>query len=74
LASFGRFRAILLLVTAAALGFGFYMTAGGFDRIALDLEAQSVDHLLPPGTESPAIYVKAIERVGWEPSLVEVRK
>jgi len=75
--SLGRFRPILLAVTVVALGLGFYLTYGKTpataDACGCDKE-QSVTVFYQAGSNRPATYVKAIEDVGWEPSLVEVKK
>lgn len=48
--------------------------AGGFDHLTLDLKGQTVTVFYQAGSNRPAAYLKAIEDVGWEPSLMEVTK
>lgn len=49
-------------------------TAGGFDRLTLDVKSQKVTVFYEPAANRPAVYLKAIEGLGYEPSLVEVKK
>lgn len=48
--------------------------AGGFDHLNLDLKNQAVTVFYQPGPNRPGVYLKTIEDIGWEPSLVEVKK
>jgi mercuric ion transport protein len=48
--------------------------AGGFDQLKLDVPAQSVTVSYQPGPQRPGVYVTAIETLGYEAKLVEVKK